>query len=151
MSEGACTCGIKKYCSDLYHKCLLFHSYYHFTYPKCPTTIYPTQPHPPSFYVSSSGYCVVVIHVLITILPIPKCTTTLPSDCHQPYPAHLLFSLVHFSSAVFSFHIQSYRVGSCPILFARSISFSMIVTRLVWMAQRLVSSNSPTSVASEAS
>ena len=103
MSEGACTCGIKNYCSDLYHKCLLFHSFYHFTYPKCPTTIYPTQPHPPSFYVSSSGYCVVVIHVLITILPIPKCTTTLPSDCHQPYPAHLLFSLVHFSSAVFSF------------------------------------------------
>ena len=142
--------GYTNNCSDLYHKCLLFHSFYHFTYPKCPTTIYPTQPYPPSFYVSSSGYCVVVIHVLITILPIPKCTTTLPSDCHQPYPAHLLF--LWFTSHQLSSHFfQLCRVGSCPILFARATSVSMIVTRLAWMAQRLVSSNSPTSVASEAS
>ena len=42
-------------------------------------------------------------------------------------------------------------VCSPRIRLASWMSFSMMVTRLAWMAQRLVSSNSPTRYASEAS
>ena len=133
--------GYKHNWSVLFQYCLLFHSCYHFTYPKCPTTIHPTQPHSPSFYVSSSGYCVVGIHILITILPIPKCTTILPFDATNHTPPTLLFSLVHF---------QPYREGSCVSLCASSKSSGWTVTRLVWMAQRLVSSRVFVMIASEA-